>query len=275
MIDEIPLPSIQYTKILNQPIENIIMAVLALVVGYLIVRIVTGKIEGFIVKNTSMPSILADQLIRAFRLFLYIIVILVSVSFVGINVNTIVISISAFLALILGFGMKDTVNNIASGVWIASMKVFDKGDEISVAGHEGTVMDMQIMATEIKKLDNSRVIIPNGTIWNNPIVNISKEPKRMIALTFGISYESSIDTAIRTAIGAAKSHPKVMTETEPFVRVRELAGSSIDLQLRAWTSTDDYYPVKSDLIKLLAEELPKAGVDIPYPHMDVQIREQN
>lgn len=95
----------------------------------------------------------------------------------------------------------------------------------------------------------------------------------MIALTFGISYESNIDTAIRTAIEAAKSHPKVLTETEPIVRVRELAGSSIDLQLRAWTATDDYYSVKSDLIKSLAEELPKAGVNIPYPHMDVLIRE--
>lgn len=150
--------------IFNQPIENIIMALVVLALGYFIVRIVTGKIEVIIVKTTSMPSILADQLIRGCRLFLYLMVILAAVSFVGINVDAIVISISAFLALILGFGMKDTVNNIASGVWIASMKVFDKGDEVVVAGKEGVVMAVHIMATEIKQLDNSRVIIPNGTI---------------------------------------------------------------------------------------------------------------
>jgi len=270
---EIPLSAIDFSKLASTPLENVLLALLTLVIGYIIIKYVLGRIVTVIKKSSKMPEVMLNHLTRAISFLLYLMVVLAALSFLGINVNTIIISISAFLALILGFGMQDTVNNIASGIWIVSFNAFDKGDEVDVAGVHGTVMDVALMETEIKKLDNTRVMIPNSKIWNGPIINVTKMPTRMIVQPYGIGYGSSLDTAIKVALNVAAKHEKVHSTPAPIVRVREMADSSLNLQLRAWTDTDDYYPTKSDIIKMLFEDLTEAGIEIPFPQMDVHMKE--
>ncbi len=270
---EIPVPAIDFSQLASTPWENVLLAVLTLVIGYIIARYLIRWVARVIENNSKMPKAMLSHITRAASILLYLMILLAALSFLGINVNTIIISISAFLALILGFGMKDTVNNIASGVWIVSFNAFDKGDEVDVAGVQGVVMNVSIMATEIKKLDNTRVMIPNSTIWNRPIVNVSRMPTRMIVLPYGIGYGSSVDTAIKVALNVAAKHEKLHSDPAPIIRVSEMADSSVNLQLRAWTDTGDYYPTKSDLIKMLLEDLTEAGIEIPFPQMDVHMKE--
>ncbi|UUX93621.1 mechanosensitive ion channel family protein [Methanoplanus endosymbiosus] len=251
--------------------ENIIACFIALIAGYIIVRILSGRLEATIAKNTKMPKIMTNQLIKAIKLFLYLIVILIALGFIGVQSATIIISVMAFVSIILGFGLQDTVNNIASGVWIASSKAYDIDDEVVIAGESGVVKDMNVMSTEIKRLDNTRVLIPNGKIWNGSIVNVTRMPTRLIAVEYGVAYDTDIKDAMEAALTVCERHPKLHREPEPIVRFKEMADSAVILQLRVWIDTNDYYPVKSDLLNMLYDELNARNITIPFPQRDVHL----
>ncbi|MEA2034277.1 MAG: mechanosensitive ion channel family protein [Euryarchaeota archaeon] len=270
-VPEIPVPAIDLNVILAQSWGDILLAIIALVVGFFIVKYIVAYITGMAEKKSKVSRIALTQVSRLISTILYGIIILIALGFLGVEVNGIIISISAFLALALGFGLNDTVNNIASGVWITSMNAFDKFDEVEIGGHHGTVMNLSIMATEIKKLDNTRVIIPNGKVWNSAIVNVSRMATRMLIIPFGISYNSSVDNAYEVALNVAKKHPEVHDTPAPIVRFVEMADSSVNLQFRAWTDTGNYYQVKSDVNKMLYNDLVGAGIEIPFPQMDLHL----
>jgi len=238
-VPEIPVPAIDLNTILAQSWENILLAIIALVVGFILVRYLVFYITGMAEKKSKMSRIALTQVSRVISTILYAIIILTALGYLGIDVDGIVISISAFLA-------------------ITSMNAFDKFDEVEIGGHHGTVMNLSIMATEIKKLDNTRVIIPNGKVWNSAIVNVSRMPTRMLIIPFGIGYNSSVDNAYEVALNVVKKHP-------------EVHDSSVNLQLRAWTDTENYYQVKSDINKMLYKDLVEGGIEIPFPQMDVHL----
>jgi small conductance mechanosensitive channel len=169
--------------------------------------------------------------------------------------------------------MKDTINNLASGVWIAASKAYDINDEVEIAGKNGVVMDMNIMATELKQLDNTRVIVPNGNVWNSPITNVTRMPKRMIVLDYGVAYNTKIADAVRLALGIAERHDKLHKDPVPIVRFKQMADSAVVLQLRAWVDTDNYYPVKSEILTMLYDDLNAAGIGIPFPQVDVHLKQ--
>lgn len=253
-------------------IEEIIFALIVLVVGYVVVKIIINRIEHYFSKSTKMPKLMAINIVKAIKLFLYIIVILCALQALGIEVSVFIISIFAFISIIMSFGMKDTINNLASGVWIAASRAYDIDDEVELSGKHGTVMDMNIMATEIKQLDNTRIIIPNGTVWNSPIINVTRMPKRLIAVEYGVAYNTVIQDAIDVALKVADDHPKLHKDPKPIVRFREMADSAVILQLRVWVDTDDYYQAKSDVLTGIYNGLNAAGIGIPFPQMDVHMK---
>ncbi|EHQ34987.1 mechanosensitive ion channel family protein [Methanoplanus limicola] len=255
--------------------ENVIACLISILIGYIIVRILTCRMEEIIGKNTKMPKIMTIHLIKAVKLFLYLIVILIALGFIGVQSATIILSVMAFISIILGFGLQDTVNNIASGVWIASSKAYDIDDEVVLAGESGVVKDMNIMATEIKRLDNTRVFIPNGKIWNGSIVNVTRMPTRLIAAEYGVAYDTDIKDAMDAALTVCERHPKLHRDPKPIVRFREMADSAVILQLRVWVDTDDYYQVKSDVLNMLYDELNARDISIPFPQRDVHLYGHN
>lgn len=266
-------PGFDTGAMLASSVDEIALAIITLIVGYIIIRVIAARLTTSFEKGMNIPKIMANNLVKAIKLFLYLIVILLALSFLHVNIDAIMISIAAFVAFVLGFGMQDTINNLASGLWISAAKAYDIGDEVDIAGQYGVVMDMGIMSTEIKKLDNTRVIIPNGKVWNNSITNVSKMPVRMLVVDYGVAYGTPVDDAVRVALGVAAGHPQLHADPAPIVRFREMAESSIILQLRAWVDTDWYYPVKSDVLVALYNELGTAGIEIPFPQVDVHMRD--
>lgn len=275
MVDtDIPVPDFDVGTLAAKTPEELLYVLIVLVVGFIVVKVISGRIEHYFVKNTKMPKLMAINIVKAIKLFLYIIVILFALDTIGIEVSVFILSIFAFLSIIISFGMKDTINNLASGVWIAASKAYDIDDEVELAGKNGTVMDMTIMATEIKQLDNTRIIIPNGKVWNSPIINVTRMDKRLIAVNYGVAYDTDVQDAIDVALKVADEHPKLHKDPKPIVRFREMADSAVILQLRVWVDTDDYYPVKSDVLTGLYNGLNAAGIGIPFPQMDVHLKNE-
>lgn len=200
-------------------------------------------------------------------------VILLAVRALGIEVGSVVIGLSAVIGLILGFGMQDTLTNLAAGVWIAALRPIDMGEVVEVAGKVGKVNAVGIMSTELLTPDNVLITIPNKLVWGNVITNYTRMPTRRVDVNVGVAYGTDLDKAIKIAMDLMQNHPKVLKDPAPTVVITELADSSINLQLRAWAKTEDYWTVKGDLTKGIYEAYMKEGIEIPFPQMDVHIKE--
>jgi len=258
---------------LNITPGTLIVAILTLVFGYIIAKILVRWMKGILRKQGRMNVIATGLIERIISILLYIIVVLIAVSFLGVDVNGIVLGLSAIGGLVIGFGMKDTIDNFAAGIWIASMNVFDKGEEVTIAGHWGFVQEIGIMATQITAGGSNIITIPNGKAWNGSIINYSRNPERRIDQSFGVSYESDMTEVVQVALSIAQNHPNVLATPEPKVIFSEMAEFSVKFTLRCWTKTPDYYGTKADLLRSLHTEFIAKGIEIPYPHVDVAFRD--
>ncbi len=261
-----PLPYVGVTPI------QIVTAVVILVVGWIVAKVLTASFKRGL-KKTKLPELVVEFLTRFFSALLYVAVILLAVRALGIGVGSVVVGLSAVIGLILGFGMQDTLTNLAAGVWIAALRPFNLGDVVTINGHTGKVRSIGLMGTELLTADNVLITIPNKLVWGSPIVNYTRMPTRRVSVDVGIAYGTDLERAMKLAVELMKNHPKVLNEPEPSVVVTALADSSINLQLRAWAKTEDYWAIKGDLTRGIYELYTREGIEIPFPQMDVHVKE--
>ncbi len=251
-------------------ILQVVTAAAILVVGLVAARIVIGFFKRSL-RKSKLSDILIEFLGRFFGALLYVLVLLIVLSALGITVSSILVSLSAIVGLVLGFGMSDTVNNVASGTWIASLSPIDIGEVVTINGMTGKVKAVGIMATELLTPDNQLITIPNAQVWGSPIINATRMPTRRVDVSVGIAYGDSVDEAVRVAMELMKAHDLVLPDPEPAVVITELADSSVNLQLRPWANTADYWTVKGDITKGIYKAIPNAGLSIPFPQLDVHM----
>ena len=252
---------------------DMIAAIIVLVIGVIAVRIAVSFFRKSMGK-TNLPPLIIEFLGRFLSALLYVVVIIAAASMVVSNVGSIVLALSAILGLILGFGMQDSFNNIAAGVWIAAIRPIDKDEVVNVSGQTGKVTAVGILATEFLTPDNTYITIPNKLVWGSPVVNYTRMPTRRVDVSVGIAYDSPVDKAVSVAMALMKGHEMVLDEPEPAVVVTELADSSVNLQLRSWTNTENYWTVRGEMTKGILGALQKEGIEIPFPQVDVHMREQ-
>ncbi|NPA62728.1 MAG: mechanosensitive ion channel family protein [Methanococci archaeon] len=261
-----PLPYIGISLI------KIIWSVVAFIVGWIVAKIIVSIFRKGLDK-TTLPEILKDFLSNAIYALLLVAVLLIAVSLLGVNVGSVVIGLSAVIGLVLGFGLQDTMTNLAAGFWIALMRPFDKEDVITTNGLTGKVSNIGVMSTELITPDNKVIFISNKDIWGSPIINYTRQPIRRVDVNVGVAYGTKLDEAIQIAIDFMKNHPLVLNDPSPAVVITELADSSINLQLRAWVKTEDYWTVMNDLLKGIYEVYTEKGIEIPFPQLDVHLKQ--
>jgi small-conductance mechanosensitive channel len=268
MIDlrqEIPYISITIFQVLT--------AIIILIVGLIAAKLITAVFKKQLGK-TKLPELVVEFLARFLSSLLYVMVILLAVSVVGVVVGSVVLGLSAVIGLILGFGLQDTMTNLLAGVWLAALRPIDKGEVVKTNGETGTVDAIGMMATELLSFDNKFITIPNKLVWGSVIVNYTRMPTRRVDVDVGVSYGTDLDRAIPIAMDTMKKHSLVLGDPESVVVVTELADSSVNLQLRAWSKTEDYWTVKGDLTKGIFEAFKREGIEIPFPQMDVHLTQQ-
>ena len=264
--------TISYTGV---TVYQIIFFVLVIITGYILVKIMVYILRKTL-RKLRVPGLVEGLIISIAKAVGYIVVILSALPIIGINTGVAGLGLSAVLGLILGFGLQDTWANMAAGVWLAVIRHFNKGDYVEVAGYSGVVEGIGVMSTVLRTWDNVVITIPNKNIkniWGAPIINYSRMPIRRITLNIGVAYGTDLDRAIAVALSILKNHPKTLDDPEPQVVVTELGGSSINLQLRVWVKKEDYGLAKAEIIKKIDEEFSRADIKIPYPQLDIHIRD--
>jgi small conductance mechanosensitive channel len=156
---------------------------------------------------------------------------------------------------------------------IIFFRPFKVGDVVEIAGVTGTVDEIQVFATNLRTGDNKSIVIPNATLTSGTLVNYSAHPTRRIDLVVGIGYQDDIDKAKGIVQAILAAHPKILKSPAPVVAVGQLADSSVNLVVRPWTTTEDYWDVLFDLHESVKKAFDRQGITIPYPQRQVHVRQ--
>jgi small conductance mechanosensitive channel len=250
---------------------KLIGAIITLIIGMWIISIIRGMLRKRFEKKEVDPSLrgfLNSMIGIGLKVMLWIAVI----GMMGVEMTSFIAILGA-IGLAVGMALSGTLQNFAGGVMILLFKPFKVGNYISAQGHAGTVNEIQIFNTILKTPDNKTIIIPNGGLSTNSMINFSTEPKRRVDFTFGIAYGDDVDKAKEVLMKLIKADERIINDpAEPFIAVSELADSSVNLVVRVWADASNYWGIYFDLHEKVYKTFEKEGLNIPFPQMDVHVQ---
>lgn len=254
---------------------NIGMKILAAIIIYFVGAWIIKKIKNILRKifaKREVDKSLASFLISFITIFLTIILIIMTVGALGVDTSSFV-ALLAGSGLAVGMALSGTLQNFAGGIMILLFKPFKIGDYIEAQGYTGKVISIEMTTTHIATDDNKIVVLPNGALSNGTINNYSISGKRRCDWKIDIAYGNDVTKAKEELIKIVKSNPKIINKPhEPFAALLSMNESSITITLRAWVKSPDYFTVYCQVLETIYIQLPKTGVEFPYPQIDVHLK---
>ena len=243
-----------------------------IVFAWIAIRMIKNVLAKFFAKNEKLTPMMENLLLSIIDKVLWIMTLLIALPELGVNIAALATGAGAF-AFVITFAFQETLGNFAAGFMISFNKPFRLGHFIEAAGSSGTVKDLNFMSTTLTTADNKQVIIPNSKVWGDTIVNYSATGTRRVDMVIGIGYSSDIGVAVDVINKILTEQSEVHDEPSSLVEVLELADSSVNLAVRFWLNTSDYWSVYFRVNRLIKEQLETAGVELPFPQMDLYIKE--
>jgi small conductance mechanosensitive channel len=173
--------------------------------------------------------------------------------------------------LAIGLALQGSLSNLAWGVLLIVFRPFKVGDFIHAGGVDGTVLGVNLMHTQLVLADNREAVVPNAKIGADAIINFSRRGTRRFELRIGIGYGDDIGKAIGVVRRLFDADPRILKDPAPTVWTDSLGDSAVYLLLRAYTSTDDFWPAQTDLLRTVKEQFDAEGISIPYPHREIRV----
>ena len=254
---------------------KVLAAIVIYIIGaWLIKRIKKGLQRLFERKQTDRA--MASFISSFVSIALTIILIIVTIGTLGVNTT----SLAALLAaggMAIGMALSGTLQNFAGGLMIMAFKPFKAGDYIEALGYAGTVTEVTIVGTHLTTFDNRKVILPNGALSGGNVVNYSYYPLRRIDITVGVEYGTDAATCKQKLTEIVLEDPRFLSAStpgakDPIIAIQKLDSSSVNFLIRAWVRMEDYWGAWFDLNERVYTELPQAGINFPFPQVDVHVR---
>ncbi len=248
-------------------------ALLILFVGFWLARQLSKGFKKILVRRETDES-LTTFLTSLTSIGLKVMVIISVITQLGVEMTSFVALLGA-AGLAIGMAFSGTLSNFAGGVIILLLKPFKVGDYVQTQGEEGVVKEVQIFNTILTTLDNKVIILANGAVANDTIINFTKAKKRRVDWSFGIAYGDDLKVAKELLSKFIKEDSRVLQKEENFVGLGELGDSSVNVTVRAWVKVEDYWAVFFDMNERVYTEFDAAGLSIPFPQMDVHVQNEN
>jgi small conductance mechanosensitive channel len=248
---------------------EIAVALLILFVGFFFIGKIGKLVYLAINKKTEDPA-LALFTQRLTRIALKVMLVLSVASQMGIETTSFLAALGA-AGLAIGLALQGSLSNFAGGVLILIFKPFRVGDVIESGGHTGKVSRIDILHTILSTFDNKTIILPNAQVANNSIVNFTAQETRRVDVNVGISYSDNIAQAREIILEVISRESRVLTDPAPMVVVVNFGENSIDLSVRVWTKTTDFWDVYWLLIEQIKYAFDEKGMSIPFPQRDIHI----
>ncbi len=271
------------------------IAILVFYVGRYIIRKLYKMVYN-VMTHRHIDQSLTTFVLSLIRMVLYFILVISIIGILGLETSSF-LAIFASAGVAIGMALSGTLQNFAGGVLILLLKPYKVGDFIEVNGYTGTVKSIQLFNTVINTVDNKAIILPNGALSTGSINNYSLESYRRVDWTVCLAYGTDLGKAKETLMEIVQSDPRVVkkyieddelykqqnlidkrvvsvqnkVERPPFVGLNEMADSSINFVVRAWTHASNYWPLYFDINERIYKELPEKGFSFPFPQMDVHL----
>lgn len=252
---------------------NLGLALLVFLAGRWISRILGGVLEK-VLKRTKLDNMLVKFVLSIVQVLLTLIVVVAALGQLGVDTTSLIALVGA-AGLAIGLALQDSLKNFAAGVLLIVFRPFKEGDFVEVAGISGVAEQVTIFNTVMRTGDNREVIIPNGAIYSDIITNYNARPTRRVDMVFGIGYDDDLKRAKEILVEIVKSDERVLADPEPVIAVSELADSSVNFIVRPWVNTPDYWVTYWAITEEVKLRFDQEGIGIPFPQMDVHIKQEN
>lgn len=249
--------------------KHILIAAIVYAIGRAIIGIINRVVARLLNRQHIDPSV--QTFLRSMiKILLTILLIISVIGALGINTT----SFAALLAsagVAVGMALSGNLQNFAGGLVILLFKPYKVGDWIEAQGVQGSVKEIQIFHTVLVQADNKVVYVPNGSMSTAVVVNYSRLDTRRVEWTIGIDYGEDVDKARAAILEALGREPLILADPEPTVALGALADSSVNLTVRVWTKTGDYWPVFNNGYRLIYDAFNAKGINFPYPNQTVHV----
>ena len=265
--------SMNFETILNDWLipygTKILLAIAIFMIGKSLAKFISKLLAKAALASTKDEML--QSFVRSISYFLLLlIVVIAALSQLGINTSSLVALIGA-AGLAIGLSLQNSLQNFAAGVMLLIFKPFKKGDLIETGGMSGTVEEMGLLVLELRTGDNKTVLIPNGKVFSDSIVNYSANETRRIDFIFDISYDADIAKAKAIVANILANDSRVLKDPAPVIAVSALAANSVQLVVRPWVNTPNYWATYWGIMEKVKLAFDEAGIAIPYNQMDIHI----
>ncbi len=250
--------------------KNILLAVIVYFIASRLIKWVL-KLTTKALNKGKLEPMVVKFVYSIVKIGLYVLLFIAVVSILGIPTTTFV-TLFGTVTLSVGLALQGSLANLAGGVLILIFKPFKVGDYIVACGEEGTGVGIDVFYTKLATVDNKVIVIPNGTLANSSVKNVSAMDKRRVDVQVGISYESDIATAKGVLMGIIDKNENVLRDKPINVFVASLDASQVTLETRVWVSSDKYWDTKWALTEQYKLALDENGIEIPFNQLSVTIK---
>lgn len=248
---------------------DLLIAIVIFIIGKLILKLAKKMIHNLFNKSSIDVGVskFIDSIITVFG---YVIIFIIICGQIGIQ-TTSFITLLGTAGVSIGLALQGSLSNFAGGILILVGKPFVVGDYIVAEDVEGTVEKIDIIYTTLTTVDNRTIKFPNGILSNSIVTNATHQGKRRVDVEVGIHYNEDINKAKSVATSVMEKCPFILSEDNNIVVVKALADSSVKLEIRMWSSADNYFPAKFYLNEKIKEAFDEKGIPIPYNQLDVHV----
>lgn len=260
------------TRNLVEFVIHLVVAILVFYAGRFIIRKIFNLVKKLMIKRKVDPSI-TTFVLSGLQITLYFLLVIIVVGILGLETSSF-IALFASAGVAIGMALSGTMQNFAGGVLILILRPYEVGDTIEAQGYMGVVKAIQLFNTVITTPDNKTIIIPNGPLFSGTINNYSKQPHRRVEWVVAVAYGTDFEAAKSVILNILQSQPDVIQDNPAqaiAVYIKELADSSVNITARAWVPEDKFWPTFFAVNELIYKQIPEAGIQFPFPQMDVHL----
>lgn len=247
--------------------KSLLAALVIYIVGRFIIKYIMRFVTSVMVKRKMEISV--QTFLRSLlKIVLNLILAFAIISKLGVETT----SFAALLAsagVAIGMALSGNLSNFAGGLIILVFKPFKVGDYIEAIGESGTVKEIQIFHTLIATVDNKMIYIPNGSLSSNAVTNYNKQETRRLEWVFGVEYGEDVQKVRAVLQRIIDADPRILTTPAPMIVLKTLNASSVDIMVRAWTKTENYWDVLFEVNELVYDTFNKEGIGFPFPQLTV------
>lgn len=248
---------------------KVVAAIAILIIGWLLAKGIR-KITRQLLLKSNVDKTLVSFISSIVYIVVMVIVIISSLGQLGIQTASFIAVIGA-AGLAVGLALQGSLANFAAGILMILFKPFRAGDYIEASGVSGVVEEIKIFTTLLISIDNKEIIVPNGKLMSDNIINYTAKEIRRVDIVTGVSYKDDLDKVRKVLESILKSDERILAEPEPVIAVLELAESSVNLVVRPWVKTADYWGVYFFLQENIKKQFDLNGISIPFPQQDVHL----